>query len=185
LRRLAAGVRRRQNGRFTGAEVEMAHQFQDDGKVATDQRRRGWLGTLLIGAVAPALLLGIRPARADELSRADAQAVRAVIESQLEAFAADDAERAFSHASAGIRARFGSAGSFMAMVQGAYPMVVRPAATSFFRPESVDDAVLQKVQLRDRAGRLWLAVYQLVRRADRSWAINGCSVIADAGGAST
>jgi hypothetical protein len=61
------------------------------------------------------------------LAEADARAVRQVVQAQLDAFAADDAERAFSYASASIRAQFGDAASFMAMVRSGYPMVVLPA----------------------------------------------------------
>ena len=34
-------------------------------------------------------------------------------------------------------------------------------------------------------GRGWLAVYELRRQGDEGWRINGCSVVADDGGAST
>jgi hypothetical protein len=47
-------------------------------------------------------------AQADAIPRADAQAIRSVIEAQLAAFAADDAEKAFSFASEGIQKTFGS-----------------------------------------------------------------------------
>lgn len=147
--------------------------------------RRGWIAALAMRVLVTVALGGAQRSLAQALSPADARAVRAVVESQLQAFAADDAERAFSYASAGIRARFGDAGTFMAMVHGAYPMVVRPAAASFFRAEPFDDAVVQKVHLRDRDGRGWLAVYELRRQGDEGWRIDGCSVVADAGGAST
>lgn len=111
----------------------------------------------------------------------EARAVRAVVEAQLEAFAADDAERAFSYASVAIRTQFGDAATFMAMVKSTYPMVVRPAAVSFFQPRRAEGAVWQTVQLRDRAGRLWLATYQLQQQPGAGWRINGCAVVADAG----
>jgi hypothetical protein len=116
------------------------------------------------------------------LPEADARAVRQVVAAQLEAFAADDAERAFSYASTSIRAQFGDAATFMAMVRGGYPMVVRPAAVSFFQAQADDVAegtVSQPVQLRDRAGRLWRATYLLERQAGAGWRISGCVVVAD------
>ena len=105
-----------------------------------------------------------------------------MVQAQLEAFAADDAERAFSYASASIRAQFGDAASFMAMVRGGYPMVVRPAAVSFFQAQTDDGAavtVRQTVQLRDREGRLWRATYLLERQAAVGWRISACVVVAD------
>ena len=111
--------------------------------------------------------------------------MRTVIEAQLRAFASNDAERAFSYASAAIRSQFGDAAAFMAMVQTAYPMLIRPAAVSFFQPQPTDGTVWQSVQVRDRAGRLWRATYQLQQQANTGWRINGCAVVADSAKSST
>jgi hypothetical protein len=126
-------------------------------------------------------LLGPVIAGAATLTESDARAVRAVIQAQLDAFAADDAERAYAFASPAIRSQFTDAATFMAMVRSGYPMVIQPTSVSFFQPEWADGAVLQKVQLRDRAGRPWLATYQLEQQAGAGWRINGCVVAPDAG----
>ena len=68
----------------------------------------------------------VEPLRPD-----DRAAVRLVIEGQLAAFAADDAEQAFSYASETIQATFMTARNFMDMVRIAYPVVYRPASLSF------------------------------------------------------
>jgi hypothetical protein len=118
------------------------------------------------------------------LAEPDARAVRKVVEAQLDAFAVDDAERAFSYASTSIRAQFGDATTFMAMVRGGYPMVVRPAAVSFLQAQANDDVdgtVFQAVHLRDRAGRHWRATYLLERQVGAGWRISGCVVVADSG----
>jgi hypothetical protein len=124
-------------------------------------------------------------AGAKALAASDVSAVRKVVEAQLAAFAADDAERAFSYASRGIRAQFGDAITFMAMVRSGYPMVVRPAAVSFFLPQAESGATpvtaRQDVQFRDREGRLWMATYTLERQAGAGWRISGCRVVADNG----
>ena len=137
-----------------------------------------------------ALLVLLVPAGggAASLAEPDAHAVRQVIEAQLEAFAADDAARAFSYASASIQAQFGDASNFMAMVRSGYPMVIRPAAVSFFQPQrdvGTPEAVTQLVQLRDRDGRLWNATYRLERQTGAGWRISGCMVAADSGKSST
>ena len=125
------------------------------------------------------------------LAEADARAVRQVVQAQLDAFAADDAERAFSYASASIRAQFGDAANFMAMVRSGYPMVVRPATVSFFQPQAGGTAdgapasVRQEVQMRDREGSLWMATYLLERQPGTGWRISGCVVRADSGKSST
>jgi len=149
--------------------------------------RRRWLlaaaglglGGLALGGLA-------QPAAATPLGTADAKAVRAVVEAQLRAMAAGDAERAFSYAGPAIQAQFGDAQRFMAMVAGSYPMVIRPTATVFFQPTLDSDGdVLQMVQLRDSAGKLWRASYLLARQPDGAWRIAGCVVAPDAAGRST
>ena len=144
---------------------------------------RRWLGCVaLIVLVVPGL------AGATQLAEPDARAVRQVVEAQLEAFAADDAARAFSYASASIQAQFGDANNFMAMVRSSYPMVVRPAAVSYFQPQvevGTPAMVSQLVQLRDRDGRLWMATYVLERQTADGWRISGCVVAADSGKSST
>lgn len=141
-----------------------------------------------LGCVALIGLLVPVAASAASLAEPDARAVRQVVEAQLEAFAADDAARAFSHASASIQAQFGDANNFMAMVRSGYPMVIRPAAVSFFQPQveiGTTATVRQLVQLRDREGRLWKATYLLERQTGAGWRINGCVVAADSGKSST
>lgn len=149
-------------------------------------RAIGWIRHGL-GCIVLAGLLAPLATAAAVLPEAEARAVRAVVQAQLDALAADDAERAFSYASAPLQAQFGTASQFMAMVLGGYPMVVRPAAISFFQPETDDSptarasSVRQVVQLRDREGRLWKAVYILERSAGEEWRIGGCIVAADDG----
>ena len=144
------------------------------------RRALGWLG--LLGLV---LLLLPLMAGATRLAEPDARAVREVVQAQLDAFAADDAERAFAYASPAIRARFGSANRFMSMVQGSYPMVVRPTAALFFLPQLDHDSrgapstVTQAVQLQDDQGRLWMATYLLERQKGSGWRISSCVVAPD------
>ncbi len=144
--------------------------------------RRQALGWLVAALSVLALLL---PAAATASAERDARDVREVIEAQLQAFAGGDAQAAFAHASADIRAQFGTAANFMAMVQAGYPMLVKPAAWSFFVPEGTGGTRWQKVQVRDGAGTLWVATYQLKQQPDASWRINGCVVAPDSGRSTT
>jgi len=118
---------------------------------------------------------------AGEVSDGDARGARAVIEAQLKALAAGDAELAFSYASPSIRMQFGDATSFIAMVVHGYPMVIRPAEVEFLRSEARESIVVQKVYLRDQAGQSWLATYQVQRQSDNSWRVNGCTVVPSEG----
>ncbi|HEX2542329.1 MAG TPA: DUF4864 domain-containing protein [Caldimonas sp.] len=116
------------------------------------------------------------PAAAQAAPAEQTKAMRAVIESQLAAFAADDAARAFSYAAPAIRHMFGTPDRFMAMVRTGYPVVYRPATVTFLAPQLLDGQWIQGVHMTDASGVLWLAVYRLERQADQSWRISGCEV---------
>ncbi len=123
-----------------------------------------WLLAVLAAATAPA----------QTLTPTDGQEIRAVIEAQLAAFRDDDARKAFSFASPEIRQQFETAENFMRMVRTAYPAVYRPASVSFYDAVQMNDGVLQKVELEDADGVLWLAVYGMQRQPDGAWLIDGC-----------
>ena len=130
-----------------------------------------------LSLVALLLALAPFPARAqDPIPEADARAVRAVIEAQLDAFRKDDAERAFSYATASIREAFGTPGNFMAMVRRAYPVVYRPSRVAFEHAVKLEDLVVQPVRFTDSEGHTWLAVYPMERQPDGGWRINGCQL---------
>jgi hypothetical protein len=131
--------------------------------------RRWWWRWWLLGVCAASAQLA-----AAGLTAADARAARAVIEAQLAAFAADDAERAFSFAAPAIRESFGSADRFMAMVRKGYPVVYRPTSVRFLDPVLEGEALLQRVRMTDDTGAAWMVVYELQRQADRSWRIAAC-----------
>ena len=128
-------------------------------------------------AVAIVSLAGLISAHAAGVSAADEKAIRAVVQAQLDAFAADDANRAFSFAAPSIREMFGTADRFMAMVRTGYPVVYRPASVAFLKPELIDGEVIQGVRMTDANGASWLAVYQMQRQPDKSWRIGGCQVV--------
>src|ERR1041384_5187484 len=86
---------------------------------------------------------------------ADARAVRAVIEAQLEAFRRDDAPRAFSYAAPGIRESFGTPEKFMAMVREQYAVVYRPRSVSFEEPLMAGEDLVQPVRMTDGSGHAW------------------------------
>ena len=124
------------------------------------------------------LLLMLWPvlAAAQDVSPADARAVRTVIEAQLDAFKHDDAKRAFSYASPGIRESFGNAQNFLAMVRVQYPAVYRPKSVAFQSPEIVAGDLVQPVIFTDAAGDVWLALYPMQKDASGRWRINGCQL---------
>ena len=135
------------------------------------------MNPLLRILIAFVLILGSPPAWAQgAVASADARAVREVIEAQLEAFRKDDAAKAFSLATPGIRETFGSAENFMAMVRNSYAVVYRPANVAFELPVLLDGDVVQPVRLTDAQGRAWIALYPMQRQPDGSWRTNGCQL---------
>jgi len=115
-------------------------------------------------------------ASAQEVPPAEAQAVRAVIEAQLDAFQHDDAARAFSLATPGIRRTFGSAENFLAMVRASYAVVYRPKGVIFENSRIIEGQLVQPVRLTDAEGRSWIALYPMQRQPDGSWRTNGCQL---------
>ena len=120
--------------------------------------------------------LALVAARAEPVAARDAASAHAVVQGQLDAFAADNAAGAFAFAAPSIREVFGTPERFIAMVRAGYPAVYRPASIAFLQPVWVSGVLVQGVQLTDQHGALWLAVYRLERQADKSWRISGCDV---------
>lgn len=157
------------------------------GRLITPRQAGAWTRRRF-GCVSLVYLAWPVSASAAPLTEQEARAIRQTIEAQLEAFAAGDAARAYAHASAEIQARFGDADNFMAMVRSGYPMVIRPAAVSFYLPQPTPGTppiVKQLVRLRDSDGRPWIATYLVQRQAGGGWRINGCVVAADSEKSST
>ena len=112
----------------------------------------------------------------------DHNAIRGLILAQLDAFAAGDAERAFSFASAGIRERFGDAATFVEMVRRHYPGVYRARGARFARLRPRRDGAgaitgaIQVVFLLSATGDdTNVATYHLSRE-EPGWGISGCEV---------
>lgn len=123
------------------------------------------------------LLVGVAAlASAAEVSRKDSLAIRQVIQEQLDAFARDDAARAFSLATPGIRARFGTPEAFLEMVRAAYPVVYRPRSIEFDASVILEGEVMQPVRMIDAEGAAWIALYPMERQANGTWRINGCQL---------
>ena len=107
-----------------------------------------------------------------------ADGIRQAISEQIAAFEADDFAAAFSYASPGIRAMFGTPARFAQMVRAGYPMVWRPGAVEFSGPDAEGGRTLQRVLITDRAGALHVLEYEMVPGA-QGWRIDGVRLLAD------
>lgn len=124
----------------------------------------------LLGTVA-ALLFA-----ATALAQDARAAITATIQSQIEAFLADDFETAFTFASPGIKQLFGSSERFGTMVRQGYPMVWRPGAVSYLDLEERGGRLFQKVLITDGQGVPHLLEYQMVETPE-GWQINGVRIL--------
>lgn len=108
----------------------------------------------------------------------DRQAIRAVIERQLQAFLRDDGTAAFSYATPNIQGIFQSPENFMSMVKNGYQPVYRPQAVTFRDIIDLNGAPAQRVLVVGPDGVPVIAVYPMQRMPDGSWLINGCFLLA-------
>jgi Domain of unknown function (DUF4864) len=148
---------------------------------SVSQRINRWLAKVSAWLV---LLLPLAPAWAAALNAVDEKAVRTVVQAQLAAFAADDANKAFSYAAPNIQQMFGSPGNFLAMVREQYAVVYRPASVVFLKPETLSadgksKEVVQQVQMTDANAASWVATYTLAQQKNKVWRITGCIVTAN------
>lgn len=119
-------------------------------------------------------LLVLFPVAGQALPEVDRDAIRAVIQAQLDAFQADDAQRAFSFASPSIQDRFATPARFLAMVKASYQPVYRPRSAVFQETIVDQDVVAQQVLLVDSNDQLFMAVYPMEKQPDGTWRIAGC-----------
>lgn len=109
----------------------------------------------------------------------EAVAAQALVQAQLDAFKADNADLAFSYATPGIQAQFGSADTFLRMVREQYPVVYRPASVRFDPLEGSGSDRILPVRLTDDEGRQWIAYYLMQRQDNGIWRIGGCQLKLD------
>ncbi|WP_422368856.1 DUF4864 domain-containing protein [Pelagibius sp.] len=107
----------------------------------------------------------------------DQQAILNTIQSQLDAFQADDGARAFSFATPRLRRMFGSPENFMAMVRGGYMPVYRPQSVEFLDARVVSGRTGQAVRFVGPDGIAVIALYTMEQQADGSWRIAGVQLV--------
>lgn len=109
-------------------------------------------------------------------AQADGAEIKGVISSQIDAFKADDFERAFTFAAPSIQNIFRSPENFGRMVQGGYPMVWRPAEVTYLDLRMEGGAVFQDVQITDGEGRIHVLEYRM-QQMENGWKISGVRIL--------
>ena len=106
--------------------------------------------------------------------------IQDTIQSQIDAFVADDFVTAFTFASPTIKGLFGTPQNFGAMVAQGYPMVYRPDAVQMLELRDVAGLLFQRVMITDQTGRTHLLDYQMIE-TPQGWQINGVQLLPEAG----
>lgn len=127
---------------------------------------------LLLGSFLLAVIWASQPLAGDSQSDDRDGRIRDIILSQIEAFANNDREGAWAHASEGVKRRFGTAEQFMIMVREAYPQVHGARAIEFTQRVPHGAFEIQVVRLQGPEGRRWDAYYRM-ERAEGEWKIAG------------
>ena len=112
-----------------------------------------------------------------EVTDNDAITIRSLIEHQLAAFQKDDAQGAFTFASPGIQAQFGTSENFIQMVKISYPAVYRPRSVFFEKITTIQGNITQPVLLLAPDGVPFRALYFMEKQPDNTWRINGCFLV--------
>lgn len=109
-----------------------------------------------------------------DVSEADKGEFQRIIQSQIQAFNADDGNAAYAFAAPGIRRMFPTPEAFMGMVKQGYAPVYRQKSFRFGDTEMKGQHPVQQVTIVDAEGRTWTAYYAFEKQSDGSWLISGC-----------
>ena len=112
--------------------------------------------------------------KAEQLSNNDKADIKTVVEQQLEAFAKDDFEKAYSYAAPLIKRIFSSPEIFKNMVVTQYQAVYRPKKTTFGDIITYRNGPALNVFLVDPDGNFVTATYMMEKQDNNDWLIAGC-----------
>lgn len=107
----------------------------------------------------------------------ESAAIHAVVETQLQAFAADDAETAFDMASEETQALLGSPQALLGIVREWYPPLYRPKNMVFADAEVAGENAIQEVEITDSNGVVWLAVFLMSLDEHASWKVDSYHLV--------
>jgi hypothetical protein len=102
--------------------------------------------------------------------------IQQTIQSQIDAFQADDFARAFTFASPNIKGLFGTPERFGAMVKNGYPMVYRPSGVQMLDLREIAGNLWQRVRVIDQTGAAYFLDYMMVE-TEEGWQINAVQVL--------
>jgi hypothetical protein len=122
------------------------------------------------------LLLLIAMVYATKAYEQDALDIQSVIQLQLRAVMQEDAEMAFSFASASSQDELGSPADFMDLIRHDFPMMYRYRQVHFDEYDIDVNHATQIVHFTDENNAVWIGVYRMMRDKDGTWKIAGCQL---------
>ena len=135
--------------------------------------RRAFVAALALLALALPVVVRSQETAPGE---ADWRDIRRVVADQRAALVAGEAERAFAHASPGIRRQFGDPVRFLAMVRSSYADLIDATDTAFVDGAVIDGHVIQPLRLTLPGGTVRVALYTMEKQPDGRWRISGCAI---------
>ena len=102
--------------------------------------------------------------------------IQSTIQSQLDAFTAQDSASAFSYASPTIKGLFGTSNNFAMMVQNGYPMVWQHQAVKMLELRSIAGNLWQRVMITDGSGETFLLDYKMIETPE-GWQIDAVQLL--------
>jgi hypothetical protein len=121
------------------------------------------------------------PTAPANLATEDVAKIRNIIIGQIDAFKADDAEKAFSFAAPNIRKIFQTPEIFLHMVRKSYQAVYRPQSFEFRPMQRIDGNIVQPLTLVGPSGVAETALYVMEPQPDGSWKIGACIMAREPG----
>ncbi len=127
------------------------------------------------------MLLGSLQAEAQDPPRAEQalpaleiQGFRRIINDQIDAFRAADAEAAWRYVAPGLQQKFGSADRFLRMVRESYAPVYNPRSFEYGSIQRVPGGWGQWLHVVGPDGERVRALYLLEQQRDGTWRTMGC-----------
>lgn len=117
---------------------------------------------------------------AQDLGGQESNAIHNVVQSQLEAFAADDAETAFDLTSDETQALLGSPQALLGIVREWYAPLYRPQKAIFSPAEVAGEHAIQEVVITDSNNVIWVAIFLMQLDQESQWKIDSYHLVGTA-----
>ena len=141
------------------------------------RKRLRWFAILSLGLAAFfSLDTSAALAATPQMRASDWKSIKQVIAAQRAALIAGEGKKAFGYATPAIRAQFGEADIFMAMVQVGYPALLTARYTEFLEGAVIDGLIIQPLRLVDADNSVRVALYTMEKQKNGAWRISGCRI---------